>query len=87
MDYISIIIMFGAIILMFWFTNRKEKKRQEQLRNMRNNLEVGDQVLMTCGLVGKVVSTKDLDTIVIETGADKTKLRFMRYAIDSKIEE
>ena len=78
-----IVFMVG----MLFFSSRKEKKRQEERKNLQNNLEVGDSVLMECGIVGKVVSTKDLETIVIETGADKTKLRFKRWAIASKIEE
>ena len=85
--YGSYILIFGVMILFMVFTSRKEKKRQAEQRNMRNNLEVGDTVLMECGIVGKVVSTKDLETVVIETGSDKTKLRFKRWAIASKIEE
>ena len=85
--YGSYILIFGVMILFMVFTSRKEKKRQAEQRNMRNNLEVGDTVLMECGIVGKVVSTKDLETIVIETGSDKTKLRFKRWAIASKVEE
>lgn len=85
--YGSYILIFGVMILFMVLTSRKEKKRQAEQRNMRNNLEVGDTVLMECGIVGKVVSTKDLETIVIETGSDKTKLRFKRWAIASKIEE
>ena len=81
------ILVFGVMILFMVFTSRKEKKRQAEQRHIRNNLEVGDSVLMECGIVGKVVSTKDLETVVIETGSDKTKLRFKRWAIASKIEE
>lgn len=85
--YGSYILIFGVMILFMVLTSRKEKKRQAEQRNMRNNLEVGDTVLMECGIVGRVVSTKDLETVVIETGSDKTKLRFKRWAIASKIEE
>ncbi len=81
------ILVIVLMVGMLFFSSRKEKKRQEERKNMQNNLEVGDSVLMECGIVGKVVSTKDLETIVIETGADKTKLRFKRWAIASKIEE
>ena len=63
------------------------KKRQEERKKMQNDLEVGETVLMECGIIGKVVSTKDLDTIVIESGADKTKLRFKRWAVAGKIDE
>ena len=78
-----LVVMVGFTFLM----SRKDKKRQQERANMQNNLEVGDQVLMECGIVGKVVSTKDLETIVIETGSDKTKLRFKRWAVAAKIEE
>ena len=81
------ILLIVFMVGMLFFSSRKEKKRQEERKNLQNNLEVGDSVLMECGIVGKVVSTKDLETIVIETGADKTKLRFKRWAIASKIEE
>ncbi len=81
------IFLIVFMVGMLFFSSRKEKKRQEERKNLQNNLEVGDSVLMECGIVGKVVSTKDLETIVIETGADKTKLRFKRWAIASKIEE
>lgn len=78
-----LVVMVGFTFLM----SRKDKKRQQERKNMQNNLEVGDQVLMECGIVGKVVSTKDLETVVIETGSDKTKLRFKRWAIAAKIED
>ena len=80
---IMLVVMVGFTVLM----TRKDKKRQQERQNMQNNLEVGDQILMECGIVGKVVSTKDMETIVIETGADKTKLRFKRWAVAGKIDE
>ncbi len=78
-----LVVMIGFTILM----SRKDKKRQQERQRMQNDLEVGDLVLMECGIEGRVVSTKDMDTVVIETGADKTKIRFRRWAIASKIEE
>ena len=78
-----LVVMIGFTVMM----SRKDKKRQQERQNMQNNLEVGDLVLMECGIEGRVVSTKDMETIVIETGADKTKLRFRRWAIASKIDE
>ena len=87
MDMIITIVPFVLIIGFMFLISRKDKKRQQERQNMQNNLEVGDCVLMECGIVGRVVSTKDLDTIVIETGADKTKLRFKRWAVSGKVEE
>ncbi len=85
--YGGMIIILAVMVIFTVFMTKKDKKRQQERKNMQNNLEVGDMVLMECGIVGKVVSTKDLDTILIETGSDKTKLRFKRWAIASKIDE
>ena len=87
MDLIPLIVVMVLMVGMTFLMSRKDKKKQEERRNMQNNLEVGDTVLMECGLVGKVVSTKDIETIVIESGADKTKLRFKRWAVAGKIDE
>lgn len=84
---LPMILVLVVMVGFTFFMSRKDKKRQEERKNMQNNLEVGDQVLMECGIVGKVVSTKDFETVVIETGSDKTKLRFKRWAIAAKIEE
>ncbi len=84
---LPMILVLVVMVGFTFFMSRKDKKRQQERKNMQNNLEVGDQVLMECGIVGKVVSTKDLETVVIETGSDKTKLRFKRWAIAAKIEE
>ena len=85
--YGGMLLILIVMIGFTFFMSRKDKKKQQERKNMQNNLEVGDTILMECGIIGKVVSTKDLDTIIIETGADKTKLRFKRWAIASKVDE
>ena len=50
---------------------------------MRNSLEVGDVVTTIGGIVGRVCNIKD-DIITVETGADRVKIRFNRWAIRSK---
>lgn len=83
----SLIIMIVIMVVMYLVMFMPQKKREKAVKQMRNNLEVGDVVVTESGIVGKVVSTKDVDTIVIETGADKTKLRFKRWAVISKEEQ
>ncbi len=45
-------------------------------------LEIGDQVTTIGGVIGRVVAIKD-DTFVLETGADRVKIRFTKNAISS----
>jgi len=47
-----------------------------------NSLEIGDEVTTIGGIVGRVVAIKE-DTFVLETGSDRTKIRFRRAAIQS----
>lgn len=72
------------VILIFYFLLiRPQKKRDKAERDMRNSIQVGDEISTIGGFIGKVVSIKD-ETIVIETTADRTKLKLYRWAIRGK---
>jgi preprotein translocase subunit YajC len=62
---------------------RPTKKRDTELKKMRDSLQAGDRVITIGGIVGRIISTKE-ETVVIETGADKTKLQFTKWAISQK---
>ena len=47
---------------------------------MRSKLEVGDEIVTIGGIIGRVVNIKD-ETIVIETGSDRSKIRITRWAV------
>ncbi len=70
------------VALMYFMMIRPQKKRQKEEQQMRNNLRVGDELTTIGGIKGRVVSIKD-DTITIESGADRTKVQFMKWAIQS----
>ena len=80
-QYGTLLFMIILMVVMYLIMFRPQKKREKEIKQMRNNLEVGDMVVTESGIVGKVISTKDIDTVTIETGADKTKLKFKRWAI------
>ena len=74
-------IMIAVIILFFYFfVMRPQKKQEKQVNDMRNGLQVGDEITTIGGIIGKIVSIKD-ETIVIETSRDGTKIRFLRSAV------
>ena len=72
-NYGQIIGTFLPIILMilifYFLLIRPQKKRDKAERDMRNSIQVGDEISTIGGFIGKVVSIKD-ETIVIETTAD-----------------
>ena len=79
---------FGPIILMFvvfyFLLIRPQKKREQEVQKMREAIEVGDEVVTIGGIVGRVVSIKE-DTLVVETSAERSKLRLARWAIQQNI--
>lgn len=78
---LSMIIPFALIILIFYFLIiRPEKKRNKEMQEMLNNIQVADEVITTGGIIGRVLSVKE-DTVLIETGSDRTKIRVMKSAI------
>ena len=72
-------LIFGA---MYFFTIRPQKKKQKEEQQMRDSLQIGDEITTIGGIVGRVVTIKD-DSIIIETGADRNKIKIMRWAIQT----
>ncbi len=77
------IVPFVLIALVFYFLMiRPQRKRDKETQKMRNSLEVGDEIVTSGGIIGRVVSIRE-DTVVIETGSDRSKVRIMRWAIQA----
>lgn len=74
-----IVIVFMYLIL--YLPQRRQEKKDTE---MRNSIDVGDEVVTIGGIVGRVVAidTKD-DTFVLETTSDRVKIRMRRSAISS----
>lgn len=50
---------------------------------MRKSAQVGDEITTIGGIVGRVVGVKEDDSLIIETGSDRAKMRIRRWAIGS----
>ena len=74
---IMLVLMFVA---MYFFTIRPQKKAEKEANEMRNNLEIGDEITTIGGIVGKIVRIKE-ETCVIETSKNGTKIRILKQAV------
>ena len=82
-SYISLFITLALmLVLLYFMIYRPQKKQEKKDAAMRAALEIGDQVTTIGGIVGRVVAIKE-DTFVLETGADRVKIRFTKNAISS----
>ena len=79
-QYGMIIILVAIFAIMYFLMIRPQKKQQKKDAEMRNNLTVGDEIITIGGIMGKVVTVKE-DSVIIETGSDKNKMRILRSAI------
>ena len=82
-QYGSIVSLIVIVVVFYFLLIRPEQKRKKDITKMRNELLIGDEITTIGGIVGKIVTIKD-DTVTIETGSDRTKVVFMRWAISSK---
>lgn len=75
------VLPFALIILVMYFMLiRPQRKKEKALRDLINNIKVGDEVTTIGGIMGKVVSMKD-DEVTIESSIERTKLQLNKYAI------
>ena len=84
----SMLIMllgYGAIIAaMYFIFFRPQNKKKKKEAEMRKNAQVGDEITTIGGICGRIVAVKDeVDSIVIETGSDRSKMLIKRWAIGS----
>ena len=77
--YALIALMFVG---MYFFTIRPQNKREKELKNLRDKLQVGDEIMTIGGFYGTVVRIKD-DRVTIASGAEKTKLEITKSAINT----
>lgn len=71
------------IILFYFLMIRPQRKRDKAEREMRNSIQVGDEISTIGGFIGRVVNVKD-DVLIIESSNDRTKLKIYRWAIRGK---
>ena len=82
MDILPMIVLMVAVF--YFLIIRPQKKREKQAKEMRESLEIGDEILTIGGVLGRVVSIKE-DSLLIESGSANTKLLIVKGAIQTNI--
>lgn len=77
---VTIVMLVAMIAIFYFFMYRPQKKQERETNNMRNNLQVGDEITTIGGIIGKIISIKD-ETCVIETTGAATKIRILKSAV------
>lgn len=78
----GLILPIAFLVFFYLFAIRPQKKREKEIREMRDSLKVGDQIVTIGGILGRVIKVKD-DMVTIEVGSNKTKLDLTKWAVGS----
>ena len=71
------------LVVFYFLLIRPENKKKKAIEEMRNSLKVGEEITTIGGIIGTICAVKD-ETIVIETGADRVRIEFTKWAISNK---
>lgn len=74
-----VILMLGLFYFMLFLP---EKKRKNAYNKMISELKVNDEIITRGGVVGKIVKLDD-DSIILESGPDRARIKFTKSAIMS----
>lgn len=82
------LLMIGYVavigVALYFLMIRPQKKKQKAEESMRNNVQVGDEIITIGGFYGRVVSIKE-DALTIESPVDHTKQNIAKWAIQTNM--
>lgn len=73
MSFLPIILIF---VIFYFLLIRPQQRRTKEHRNLLSNLKVGDQILTSGGIYGRVTGLRD-DVITVEI-SDKVRVKVSR---------
>ena len=76
----TMVMMIAMLALMYFMLIRPENKRKKEAEEMRASVRSGDRITTIGGVTGVVVDVKE-DKFVIETGADRVRIEFAKFAL------
>ena len=59
-----LIMMLALFVIMYFFMIRPQQKKQKEVQKMRESLKVGDRIITSGGVYGKIKEIEDTAIIV-----------------------
>lgn len=82
----SVGMLIVVMVIFYFMLIRPQNKKEKEQKKMRDNLQIGDEVVTIGGIVGIIVRKNDeTKTVVIETGGDRSKIRVKTWAISENL--
>lgn len=75
----GILMMLGLVVVFYFFMIRPQQKKQKEVARMRESLKVGDKVLTSGGIYGRIKEVND-DSFLVEI-ADNVKIKVDKASV------
>ncbi|WMJ75809.1 MULTISPECIES: preprotein translocase subunit YajC [unclassified Sedimentibacter] len=85
-QYSGILMMVVLFALMYFMMIRPQKKKDKEIKAMRDSLATGDEVITIGGIHGKVVKVND-EIVVLEMPHAKQRIEFSKWAIGNVVKK
>ena len=84
MGFLPLLVIVAIFYLLVFMPMQRQKKQQAQ---MLKDLQNGNVVLTTGGIVGTIVTINNDDTLILRIKPDNVKLQVARSAISGLVTE
>jgi len=84
-NYMGILMMVLIFVVFYFFMIRPQTKRQKEIKKQRDEMKVGDSVVTSGGIYGKVKDIKET-TITVEI-ADNVRVKVDKNSVFATAED
>ena len=82
-DLTSMLLPLVLMFVIFYFIlSRPKNKRKKAAEEMRSSVKNGDKITTIGGITGTIVDVKE-DRFVVETGANRVRIEFAKWALST----
>lgn len=78
-DWMMFVMMGGLFVFMYFMIIRPQRKRQKEHQSLVDSLSKGDEVVLSSGMLGKVVTVDE--AYISVKAADSVELKFQKSAV------
>jgi preprotein translocase subunit YajC len=84
-SYSGILMMVLIFVVFYFFMIRPQSKKQKEIKKQREAMQVGDKVVTSGGIYGKVKELKDT-TIIIEI-AENVRIKVDKNSVFATVDD
>jgi preprotein translocase subunit YajC len=82
----GILMMVLIFVVFYFFMIRPQQKRQKEIKKQRESMQVGDKVITSGGIYGKIRELKDDNTAIVEI-AENVRIKVDKTSIFLSVQD